>query len=429
MVVQDSVLDDGIRQAAMIECVNGSPHQGVFSLARAVMHGMELLRNGATDDPYALADEIEFLLIVGTQIGGELEHEDLWVRFYGGIDVDPQYGALRSRLAWMKRDMQVLSPLLDWQFVGPFDNERGRGMVRRTAAEKDPLAESYEGKVRQVGWRTLPDVAPRLGIVRFNRLLHPIDQACVVARTWVQSDGAQRVHLQLGISGEMRVWLNGEPVAEALGEHALAPDQFCMPLDLAAGWNEITLKIGAQEGTPGFVARLSDPANGAPLSLPTADVAPEGVTPVSPRNPGRSMDQSRLELRPGAMQRFHVQDDPASLLRRAMLVVDARALPRKARPGLEESLMAVEANPTELLATLLYMDSLRVQGALSTEEDVNPWLHALEDAIARHGPLAQFLRWKSVHATTSQPTPHRALELIDQALRSNPNAVLCRLRR
>tara|TARA_R110002126_G_scaffold27665_14_gene92852 strand:- start:5971 stop:9723 length:3753 start_codon:yes stop_codon:yes gene_type:complete len=427
-VVQD-VLDDGIRQAAMIECVNGSPHQGVFSLARSVLHGIEMLRNGGTEDALALADEIEFLLIVGMQIGGELDHEDLWVRFYSTVDVPPQYGALRSRLAWMKRDMDTLQPLLDWQFAGPFDNERGRGMTRRTAAEKDPLAETYEGKVRPVGWRTLPEATPRLGIVRFQRLLHPIDQACVVARTWVQSEDAQRVHLQLGISGEMRVWLNGEPIAEALGEHALAPDQFCMPLDLVPGWNEITMKVGAQEGTPGFVARLSDPANGAPLSLPTASQAPEGVEPISPKNPGRSMDASKLELRPGAMQRFHVQDDPASLLRRAMLVVDARAKPRKAQPGLVESSMAVEANPDDLLATLLHLDSLRVQGALSTEEDVNPWLHALDDAILRHGPKAQFLRWKSVHATTSQPTPHRALELIDQALRSNPNAVLCRLRR
>ena len=245
----DAVLDEGLREAAVLECTSDEAVMGCRTLARSVLFGLQTLQNrqipGLDDlDPLEqedvlqrLADEIEFLMILGTHLADDAEFPDLWVKWYADAAVDPQYGALTSRLAWLRRDLDTLNPLLDWEYVGPFDNERGRGMTRPTDAEKDPAAEEYERQgLRPVGWRTLPDVRPRLGIVRFERLLHPIDQACVFARTWVHSDQDQRVHLNLGVAGEMRVWLNGVALAEALGEHSMAPDSFTVPLDLHAGW-------------------------------------------------------------------------------------------------------------------------------------------------------------------------------------------------
>ena len=115
--------------------------------------------------------------------------------------------------------------------------------------------------------------------------------------------------------------------------------------------------MGAQEGTPGFVARLSDATNGAPLSFPTASSAPEGVEPIQPKSPGRKVKDSKLVPRPGAMNRFLIEDDARAHLRRALLVIDARAMPRKSRPGHEEAALALESNPDDLLAALLHLET------------------------------------------------------------------------
>ncbi|MEE8468671.1 MAG: DUF3857 domain-containing protein, partial [Planctomycetota bacterium] len=372
-----------------------------------------------------LADELELILATVNLLAAPHANPPLVRSLLEGILVDPRHGMLFARLTWTRRTaLEHLYPLLAWEFVGPFDNERGQGMLVPTAAEREPTAESYAGKVREVVWRELPAMAPADGIVRFRRLIDPHTQSCVVARTWIHSETAREVWLMLGAGEELRVWQAGEPLALALGARDLAPDTFVLPLVLEAGWNEIALKVGSLDGGPAFVARLVEPGTATPLELTSVGRAPQGVVPKELRG-GQPVQGSSRE-RPGAWERFARGTDAESLFRRALLEIQHRDAPRHLRPGSDSIRRACESTPGKVRYDLLHISTLRERGALRQEEDVNPWLAAIDAALQRHGDLPALLLWRARHSWENQPTYRRALELVGRALAGNPDSLEAR---
>ena len=386
--------------------------------ARAAWDGQ-----GAIDPAIAAALEAELALAARAQ-----PTPYLWKEALAGIDMTEAAPPLAAAMAWQRRDTRELSMLTQWQFVGPFDNERGRGMTRPTPPEEEPALEVYPGKVRDVRWRQAPK-SGHDGILYIGNLVNPANQVCVVARTWIKSDEARPATLLVSASEELRVWWNGEPVYEALGIHDFGIDGHAVSVGLVQGWNEIALKIGAQDEKPVFAARLVDDQTGAPLAVGMSSAAPEGVEPLPMGDPGRKLAKNRnqVTLAPGGRAFYGRKVDPSSVTARAVLAARSRSLPRKSRPGYADAAGVYAATPESMAATVMLLDTMRIPGALDVEEDVNPWLDALNESIERHGPLPQFMSWYAAFTAESQGLPERALDLTEEALKVHPDSVLSRI--
>ena len=379
---------------------------------------------GAEVDPaLAAALEAELALI------GEVRPESyLWRTALDGIDVSEFAPPLSASMAWLRQDTRGLAMLTNWEFVGPFDNERGRGMTRPTPAERDTGADSYPGKVRDVRWRSTPECGHD-GIVYLSALVNPAEQVCVLSRAWVRAEEARSATLLVSASEELRVWWNGSPVYEAIGLHDLGPDGHAISIQLAEGWNEIVLKVGAQDGQPMFAARMVDSATGSPLNLAVSATAPEGSAPLELEDPGRRLNKKRNQgtLPPGAAAFYASKTDPSSVAARAAVGAWRNSIPRKGRPGNADATGAFIAAPESLAATMVKLSTMRVEGALDVEEDVNPWLDVLNQSIDRHGPLPQLMSWYAAFTIESQDLARRALDLTEEALKAHPASVLSRM--
>ena len=349
---------------------------------------------------------------------------DAW---FGDLQAPAAAHSLRARLAWLRGDAAELFPLTDWQFAGPFDNERGRGMRRRTPAERDPVAGPYDGKgaADDVRWRQAPAPGP-LGEMGVHELFHTDEQICFVARTWILAREAREAVLLLGATEEVRVWHDGTPVYEALDAHSFGFDGHGALLSLHPGWNELFLKVGGEDTPPTFIARLVEPESGRPLALETTATAPEGVEPASPQSPGRRLEDGRGVLPPGPRARVEGSSDARDVLVRALLDARREAAPRKQRPGFEDAAAAHAALRSSAAAALAHLATVRVVNALDIEEDVNPWLEVLRGAVEVHGPRFALMRSHALHAASAQKRVDRALELVGRTLLAEPGSVPAR---
>jgi tetratricopeptide (TPR) repeat protein len=373
------------------------------------------------------ADELEVALIVFDRMQQTLSNDDVRIGLVGDIEVPKKFGSLYARLAWLSdSELDRLDPLLDWQVVGPFDNERGRGMVRPTAAEKEPAEASYVGKVRYVAWRDLPAVAPRGGVVRLSVLAKPAQQAAVLTRTWVHSDEAETLHLMVGATEELRIWLGGEAIYEALGEHAFGFDAHTVPLRLNEGWNELVFKVGSHEGSPYFQARLVEVDSGAPVKRACSAHAPEGVEPLKLASPGRRIKEPVAAVRAGAWRRYAQAEGAEASFRLALILNDAQPVPRSERAGSEAAEAAHQGDDSSLRYHILAIETSREMGASAVEEDINPYLTALDLALEHHGDLPWLLRKRARHAMQMQGSAQMALPWIERAVAVSPQSYLVR---
>ncbi|MEM9801734.1 MAG: DUF3857 domain-containing protein [Planctomycetota bacterium] len=380
---------------------------------------------GAPIDPDE-ADGLEVELAFAFHSAGASSSSGIWERALEGLEVPPAAAALHARVQRLRGDARPLHPLENWELVGPFDNERGRGMSRRTEAERSPNEASYEGKVRAVSWRSIP--APGIdGEIFVRNLVHPADQCCVVARTWIRADEDREAVVLLGFGEEGRAWWNGEPVLSALGLHRFAPDSHGVRVTLQSGWNELALKVGGQEDQPAFTARLVDPIDGTPLDLVDTGSAPEGVEPLELTRPSKRSKNERAVPPPGARARLEGAEDSRRLLGLAILLDRDQAAARKDRPGHAEAAAALDADPDSLGAAIVSIGTMRVRGASEVEEDVNPWLGELQAALERHGDRTLLLRAWAGHARSGQGLVQRALDLTERALAANPGSVRARM--
>lgn len=369
------------------------------------------------------------LVMVAETIGSG--YKGAWDDVLSGISLPESAYGLRARVAWLLGDVRALQPLTRWQFVGPFDNERGRGMARATPAEKDPTLSPFRGKgaASEVRWRVAPEPGPR-GVLYLGRLVYPETQACVVARTWVRSPVARGAVLLIGAAEELRVWSGGQPVYEALGRHDFGFDGHSMTISLKAGWNEIAVKVGSQDGSPVFCARLVDDETGRPLGLETSRRLPADEVQRPMADPGLRLRTTTRVISPGSgLAATRDADDGPGLVAAAWLLAAAESVPRKDRPGHVPARRARELVPESPAAHLARLNTMRVAGALDVEEDVNPWLEELRRAIERHGDRLFFMEMYAEHAANAQGLNERALAFIDRALVLRPRSIPARAAR
>ena len=396
---------------------------------RAVAEGVRAAALALAREPSdeELADEIEFALLWADRIVRGFEARGALSALLSDVSIDPRHGMAYARLAWLRGDTDALSPLVRWSFVGPFDNERGTGMRAATPAELDPDAtRTFPGKVREVGWRVLPDQPPAHGAVRFSQLVDPSEQVCVLARSWIESETDADVMLLLGAEDEVRVWLAGRPVLDALRVRRLREDALAVRLPLAAGWNELALEVGARDGTPTFVARLVDPETGTPLALPQTATPPPETEPLALTADPAPATPPWESGKPGIWSRVAKDESAEGAYRRSVLEECFQPVPESEKPGRALAAAAVEREPDEPRYLVQHALTLFESTSVDAEKDVNPWLFALDRILEREPDLPLALRWKALHAWKNQPTPRRALELLDRLLAKNPRSIAAR---
>ena len=333
-------------------------------------------------DPIAAARlraELEWLLVSFRKAAKMSGHDGLCRELLGSLAINESDGNVWALTRWCyPQAAQDLSKLTNWQFVGPFDNERGVALDRQLAPETDPNSlTAFAGKVRPVAWRTTPPTSAADGVLDFSLLLTPAEQTAVMLRTWVNSAIDQDAFLMLGIAGEARVWHDGTTVLHAGGEHELHFDALAAPLKLHAGWNEIAMKLGSRDHAPRFEARLIDAVTGRALHLEDNSTPPATLLPqiLSAADP-----QKVILAPPGAIAYYlattYVAPENAEAYHRLGVLQDwYKTAPKSMFPGREDLRTAVELAPTELRYRVDYATALFPGKDIdAAEADLNPWL-------------------------------------------------------
>jgi tetratricopeptide (TPR) repeat protein len=421
------------QQLAALQAAEASAHQqwiddrpeaAIRTLAQAIGKA-SAVETGPL--PSAQADELEYALLLFQRYGEELRNLTLQRQLLEGVEIPPQNGAAHARLAWLREDSaEQLGVLQSWQFIGPFDNERGAGMETQLPPETNPDADAiHEGKVREVSWRSLPWVEPAQGVLRFESLLDPVAQAAVLARTWVRSDTEQAALLMLGFSDEARAWVNGQAVLDSWRSHSFRRDAYAVPVQLHPGWNELVIKLGSRNNPARMVVRLADALQASPLHLESRAEAPEGVEAlVLSAEPAPDIGHSQ-QNRPGLHSRLFQQiahSETASVAamarawyRASVLEAATQAAPRHLHPGRSNAQTAVRLMGDHPAYRLQLARTLSQRTLLSTEKDINPWLKEIDQVLQLDPGQPLALRLKANHAWTNQPTYDRALALLDNA--------------
>jgi cellulose synthase operon protein C len=233
----------------------------------------------------------------------------------------------------------------DVWFVGPFDNEGGSGFDVVHPPETDELAgrlpdrkATFPGKDGEVSWRVLPDAFP-LGYVDLGGLVDPDREVVVYLRAVIESERAQPAALRLGVPGPTRIWLNGEVVHTARGDHPARFDQYAVGVNLREGPNAILVKLSQRQGSLGYHLRLTD-TTGGPLRAVRAlspDAAPAG-TPARARPP--QVDTVLAAIVEAAER---APEDPSRLADKARALALRHPFDRTDRRHLEAARAAVEA--------------------------------------------------------------------------------------
>jgi len=161
--------------------------------------------------------------------------------------------------------------LTDWQILGPFDNEQGSGFGLALPPETgfDPTA-VYEGKAREVKWRTLPPHGR--GYLALEGLFDPSEHVLVYLTTVLSLERATDVAFRLGTADGVEVFVDGHSVFRHDARRGAALDQDAFGIRLEAGDHVVLVKIGERTGSFGSTVRVTAP-DGAPLEGWTQDAS------------------------------------------------------------------------------------------------------------------------------------------------------------
>ncbi|MFK5956113.1 MAG: DUF3857 domain-containing protein [Planctomycetota bacterium] len=365
--------------------------------------------------------ELEWLAVNFTDTVGEHPNHAQVQRLIASTGINRSHGQAWSVLQWEHPDrVALLGRLTDWQFIGPFDNERGAALDNPIAPESAPQADlPQQGKVRTVTWRTTPETVPTGALLDFSQLLQPAEQSALLMRTWVESDAEQEVVLLLGLDGEVRVWHDGTPILEAQEQHKFHADALATPLKLHAGWNEITMKLGSRDHAPRIMARFVNP-EAIPLHLTHTSSPPEEVQPVLLGDgPAPASDPSTYT---NALAYYTAiskvsPENAQAFYRLAELQAYYQVTPIAQHPGRENARRAMELAPDVVRYRAFYAYTLFPQhGTSAAEVDLNPWLEQTQLVLAQkpNHPLVNFFRAQA--ATQYQHLESTALAAIDRVV-------------
>ena len=321
--------------------------------------------------------------------------------------------------------VEKLGLLHRFEFVGPFDNERGIAFSSQLTVETNPGSDQiYSGKVRDISWRTTPVECDNNGTLNMGQLLNPNGQSALLMRTWVYADSSQNAHAVIGLDGELTAWCNSDVILHAPGRHEHSIHNFSAALSLKPGWNELAFKLGSRDHSPKISVRLvSDDVAHTPLLLEHRATAPDGIEVMALAAVDSTKSVAPQSL--GALKYYSKINDH---YRYGLMQIAYRNTPRSTHPGRDELATAVAEQPDNLNRLFMYSMALFPKEHESAEEiDLNPWLQQsqrISELAPDHvGNLANQMRASSKY----QFLNHRSLELAKRIVEitdSSPPAVV-----
>ncbi len=166
--------------------------------------------------------------------------------------------------------------LRTWQLIGPFAGQGdGWGLDTPHAPESEGVRQdrAYTGLAGEVRWRPLTAEG---SYVNLKALLGPAENAVAYAAAWVHSDRERPAVLAAGSDDRCKVWLNRKLLLTGQNATYASAGEFIAPVTLAAGWNELLIKVTQGTGEWGFYCELLDPfARRAPLGVRVVATQPE----------------------------------------------------------------------------------------------------------------------------------------------------------
>jgi len=173
--------------------------------------------------------------------------------------------------------------LRTWLIAGPYaDLPAGGEGGSCEVSDVDPLTDEASA-FPQLGqpagdltWFAYFDSNARLN---FLHLMGGPTPREVYATAWVRSPVAQTASLAMGIDDGGRAYWNGEQVFEVGSCQGTNVDQFQAPVDMAAGWNQLLIRVRDQGGGWALYARFLDGAGEPILGLEVSLTGPEPFSP------------------------------------------------------------------------------------------------------------------------------------------------------
>jgi len=166
--------------------------------------------------------------------------------------------------------------LRNWQLLGPFAGQgEGWGLETPYPPESDgvKLDNAYPGLGGEARWRA---AAAEGSYVNLKFLLGAAENAVAYAAAWVHSDRERPAVFAVGSDDRCKVWLNRKLLLTGQNATYASAGEFIAPVVLAAGWNEVLLKVTQGTGEWGFYFELLDQfARRAPLGVRVIATPPE----------------------------------------------------------------------------------------------------------------------------------------------------------
>ncbi|MEZ5978844.1 MAG: DUF1080 domain-containing protein [Planctomycetota bacterium] len=231
----------------LLELAADVPHRASAAYVRSVLDRDDA---GAELDASAVRSAVALAPRLGP--ADRYVAEDLLARALTHCRAKKDLDAVLAAIDSVERDEDFL---IAWRVSGPYTRAGlGGGAVLGTVfpPETDPDAEG-------VRWSDLPlSAMTRTGVFDLNAD-GVVSNAATYARTKIWSDAAQRVRLEIGSDDGAAAWLNGREVWRNDVMRGLSVGEDVFEVDLAAGWNELLLKISQGGGDFGFCCRLRGP--------------------------------------------------------------------------------------------------------------------------------------------------------------------------
>ncbi|HPC35840.1 MAG TPA: DUF3857 domain-containing protein [Candidatus Marinimicrobia bacterium] len=154
-----------------------------------------------------------------------------------------------------------IDAITDWMLIGPFDNISASGYdkVYPPETEFDTAAVYHGQNDIAIKWFRIPEM-------RYDkwvdlRRYFADNDAVFYGNTFIFSPQKKTIHLLVGTSGSVKVFLNDELMIECFDENNNGFDTYSVETELQAGWNRLLIKCGFSEiAQCNFAARLTDPA-------------------------------------------------------------------------------------------------------------------------------------------------------------------------
>jgi len=223
--------------------------------------------------------------------------------------------------------------LRDWLIIGPFaytfDNTGNTGstynafhydFLKGEATIKPRASEVTEGKT----WTQYNSSGD---LINFNSIFSPNQYVIAYAFAYLYSPNNQSAKLKIGSDDGIKVFLNGQKVADYYVWRGAAPDQNTIDINLQSGINTLLVKVQEGYGDWGFYARITDAsgkdilnnmtywdssaATGVGANYSVTAIGPGGTSPSS--NPVSSTPLNCLPVKPDLTVTVQCQEENVQL--------------------------------------------------------------------------------------------------------------------